>query len=442
MSDDGFEILSRSEDVPFRLKNNFPDYWSLRSERSRVLLQGDLMRDLQAAARRAAPLETGGLLVGRVFRDDQGRYAAVVDFVEAPPGTGTTGHIVMSSELITDLRRQAAREQPTSDVIGWWHSHLTESDYSQTDRMTQQTWTDPENVGILVYARPNGTHIGKVHLGPDGDVCLTEGRIPGETRPAFPKPDNADRHLEQLSLEGGPGAVGHLPPVDHRSPGQPGQPAQYGQPGQYGQHGQPAQLEQPGPPPDQPPPGHSQTPDQPQAPEPGHPPSNPPQRRSPGPPGRPPQRVVPPPAAPAADRRPIDAPLVLVIITILILCLTLVVVLMLGSLSHKIDHRVSGWRGEDGATWFCVGQAPARAGLYDCTAEVRSPGTIHWLGAAGKEIATGPTTTVTVAPSGSVTVSLVVSDSTGRHDLGSQVLAYLGAPLDPTGESAPRLAPR
>lgn len=363
MSDETFEILSQHEDVPFRLKNNFGGYISFRSERGRVLVRPGLMPRLQASAAAAMPLETGGLLVGRIFRDDIGRYATVVGFVEAPKGTGTAGHISMPSEMVADLKRQAAREHPTSDVIGWWHSHLGESRYSPTDKKTQSTWTDPENVGILVFGSYDKT-IGIVHQGPEAVICHVDGQIAGED--AFP------------AQQPPPGE----PAVRPQQPARP-EPLPPNPLNQFGARPRTNPLSQ-----------------LPMA-----------RRRS----------------GPAAGGTPVGAVRLLFVVVVVMVMVLLTIMVMINSLSRKVDRRVPQWQNGDAATWFCISQSPARPWVYDCAARVGSPGVLHWI-SAGREVATGPTVAVTVDPGGRVDVALVVSDSTGSHQLGDQILEYVSAP--------------
>jgi len=70
----------------------------------------------------------------------------------------------VSPQATAALRAEAARRQPTADVVGWWHSHGQPSEYSGTDRSTQRMWTQPDSVGLLVFA--TGSPWAHAYLGP------------------------------------------------------------------------------------------------------------------------------------------------------------------------------------------------------------------------------------------------------------------------------------
>jgi proteasome lid subunit RPN8/RPN11 len=165
MTGPGFTVEAIEQDVPFRDRALFgPCHQFADPGGTAVIVGGETASRLREAAAREQPRETGGLLHGRVLRDSAGRYAFVTGFVQAPPGTGDQGRFLMSPQATALLRAEAARRQPTADVIGWWHSHAQPSDYSGTDRSTQAMWTQSESVGLLVFA--TGKPWAHAYLGP------------------------------------------------------------------------------------------------------------------------------------------------------------------------------------------------------------------------------------------------------------------------------------
>lgn len=136
-----------------------------------VIVSPDIASRLRAGAVREHPRETGGLLSGRVLRDSGGRYVIVSDFVQSAPGTGRAGAFVVSPPATAALRAEAARRQPTADVVGWWHSHARPSEYSDADRLTQEMWISPDCVGLLVFA--SGTPWAHAYLGPQARRLTT-----------------------------------------------------------------------------------------------------------------------------------------------------------------------------------------------------------------------------------------------------------------------------
>jgi proteasome lid subunit RPN8/RPN11 len=180
MTDPTFTVDSVHQDAPFRQRSGLTGYCQFADRSGAVFLAPEVSQRLWEAARIARPFETGGLLAGRVFGDDHGRYVIVVGYVEAPSGTGRPSRFELSPEATSRLRADASHTYPTADVVGWWHSHGGQSDYSQTDLSQQRIWTQPESVGILVFAE--GRRWGAVHQGPD--ARLLSGPMDVPARPA------------------------------------------------------------------------------------------------------------------------------------------------------------------------------------------------------------------------------------------------------------------
>ena len=180
MPDPTFTVEDVHQDAPFRPRSGFTDYCQFTDRSDTVLVAPEISQRLWEAARIARPFETGGLLAGRLFRDDHGRYVVVVGHVEAPSGSGRLSGFKLSPEATARLREDASRAFPAADVVGWWHSHGGPSNYSQTDLSQQCIWTQPESVGILVFA--DGQQWGTVHQGPDARIL--NGPLDVPTQPA------------------------------------------------------------------------------------------------------------------------------------------------------------------------------------------------------------------------------------------------------------------
>jgi Prokaryotic homologs of the JAB domain len=164
MNDPGFTVEGVRHDVPFRPRSSFADYWQFTDQASAVLVAPAMAHGLRAAARIARPNETGGLLSGRAFRDGGGTYVVVAGWVEAPCNAGRVSGFTLSPDATARLRKEACLSYPTADVVGWWHSHPCPSGYSQIDLGQQRIWTQPESVGVLVFA--DGGRWGAVYQGP------------------------------------------------------------------------------------------------------------------------------------------------------------------------------------------------------------------------------------------------------------------------------------
>ena len=176
MTDPAFTVEGVHQEAPFRPRSGFTGYCQFTDQSGAVLVAPGISQRMWEAARIARPFETGGLLAGRVYRDDHGHYVIVVGYVEAPSGTGRPSGFELSPEATARLRADVSRTFPAADVVGWWHSHSGPSDYSQTDLSQQRIWTQPESVGILVFAE--GRRWGAVHQGPDARLLSGPAHVP------------------------------------------------------------------------------------------------------------------------------------------------------------------------------------------------------------------------------------------------------------------------
>jgi proteasome lid subunit RPN8/RPN11 len=199
-----FDVVGREHGDPVRSRSVFAGsaaFWSDKSPA--VLVAPMVVEQLRAAARKASPDEVGGLLVGRCFRDEDGPYVVTLGFVQALASDGVPGSITLSAERTSELRKQAAQQHPSMDVVGWWHSHLAPSGFSSTDRQSQRLWSQPMHVGLLVFAAgvpwahaylgPNAVELRPmdgVVLGPPSSIELPAPRL-GLLRKQAPRADAA-----------------------------------------------------------------------------------------------------------------------------------------------------------------------------------------------------------------------------------------------------------
>ena len=219
MTEPGFRIEGRQQTAPFLARTTFPDYHLFSDATCAVLVEPNTARDIRAAAVRALPRETGGLLSGRALRDDHGGYMVVSGFIEAAPNAGRPAAFQITTKELGELRTRAARANPGADEVGWWHTHRGPSVYSPTDHNTQRMFERPDSIGLLVFA--SGTHWGFAYVGPDArDLGF----------PSVPRPARA----AELAGQPGPAPRQAIPAG---SPGQGGYADAGAVPGGPGQNG-------------------------------------------------------------------------------------------------------------------------------------------------------------------------------------------------------------
>lgn len=180
--DPGFRVESVHQAAPFRARTTFTGYQAFGEGSRAVLVEPQTAGSLRDAAHKAYPKETGGLLCGRTLRDHGGQYVLVSGFVQAGPGAGRSAAFEISPQQTEELRQEAHRASPTADVVGWWHSHPAVSSYSQTDLGTQAIFSQPDSVGLLVFAR--GDPWAMAYMGPQATELGYSTEVRATARPA------------------------------------------------------------------------------------------------------------------------------------------------------------------------------------------------------------------------------------------------------------------
>jgi proteasome lid subunit RPN8/RPN11 len=119
--------------------------------------------------KQAAPREWYGLLVGRVYEDDDGHHVVILGVVPDPEAEASFGFVRTSFDSEMRTRLSARLLYPDCVPVGWMHGHIRYgATYSRTDFKNQATWTQPYSVGIVVdpFSEPS---LG-VYRGPEGEM--------------------------------------------------------------------------------------------------------------------------------------------------------------------------------------------------------------------------------------------------------------------------------
>jgi hypothetical protein len=154
-----------------------------------VLVEPEVARDLRSAAEFASQERriSGGLLYGRGWADDEGRYLVVDGFLETGPGENRGSHIsrdgydsfTLSDADLRLLREDAARMYSAALEVGWWRTLAGPGEFGPRDFATQGELVGLGGVGLLVFG--SGLDWGTAYLGPGGQV-------PGSARSFIPVP--------------------------------------------------------------------------------------------------------------------------------------------------------------------------------------------------------------------------------------------------------------
>ncbi len=171
-----------------------------------VLVEPEVARDLRSAAEFASQERriAGGLLYGRGWADDEGRYLVVDGFLEAGPGRepGQTrisrdgyDSFTLSDADLRLLREDAARMYSAALEVGWWRTLAGPGEFGPRDFAAQRELVGPGGVGLLVFG--SGLDWGTAYLGPGGQV-------PGSARSFIPVPRPVPEALPSPARELGP----------------------------------------------------------------------------------------------------------------------------------------------------------------------------------------------------------------------------------------------
>lgn len=205
MTDGGAAFWPGTEEagIPFRARGSYAGYRAFGSGDGAVLLEPEVTRQLRSAAELATQEGriTGGLLYGRGWSDEQGRYLVIDGYLEAGPGENRGDQIsrdgydsfTLSDADLRLLREDAARMYSASVEAGWWRSLAALGDFGPQDFETQAELVGPGGVGLLVYG--TGVHWGTAYLGPDSLAPDSAGTLVATPDPAAglaPEPEVVD----------------------------------------------------------------------------------------------------------------------------------------------------------------------------------------------------------------------------------------------------------
>ena len=160
-----------------------------------VLVHDTALLTMRATERRHAPDETGGLLLGRVFRDGEGPYVLVTSAVPPRAGEvdGTRSTIRITASGSDAMGKRGQSRDPAADVVGWFHTHPEYPAYfSSVDEEEQAHWPFALAVGLVISGlrAPGAPDEYAVYVGP-----TSEPAPPVTARPIVRRAGERRHHL-------------------------------------------------------------------------------------------------------------------------------------------------------------------------------------------------------------------------------------------------------
>jgi hypothetical protein len=223
---------------PFQPRSAHAGHEVIGRDDGAVLLEPEVARDLRAAAEYASRKgrDTGGLLYGRAWSDDEGAYLVVNEFLAAGLSGAGSGRVprddvfTLSPADLRVLREDAARMFPALIELGWWRTRTGPGQFGPRDFVTQADLAGPGGVGLLVFG--SGRDWGAAYLGPDGHVRSYAVTEPGEgaerrtaTVPQAASPSAPEAVLDPATADAAPGPAVPAPRVRYARLQRGGQPA-------------------------------------------------------------------------------------------------------------------------------------------------------------------------------------------------------------------------
>lgn len=88
-----------------------------------VFISHQVMQRMERQAAGDKEKETGGVLLGGFYRNDDGSFVEVTDYVEAGSARGTDVSLTFTHETWEHIHSQIAKRSEDLQIVGWYHSH-------------------------------------------------------------------------------------------------------------------------------------------------------------------------------------------------------------------------------------------------------------------------------------------------------------------------------
>jgi proteasome lid subunit RPN8/RPN11 len=96
----------------------------LRAEEHVVtVVRQSVLNAIHAHGRANPRIEVCGVLVGNMYRDDDGAYLYVRDLIRGEHATATAGSVTFTSDTWTHFHEQMDEKHPADRILGWYHTH-------------------------------------------------------------------------------------------------------------------------------------------------------------------------------------------------------------------------------------------------------------------------------------------------------------------------------
>ncbi len=131
-----------------------------RESEYRVILESDAHQAILAHARSAADIELCGVLVGDLYRDDDGPYLVITDIIAGRAAKQGDTSVTFTHSTWEQIHREMDAKYAGRRIVGWYHTHpgfgvfLSEVDLFAHKNFFNAAWQ------VALVVDPKGDQIG------------------------------------------------------------------------------------------------------------------------------------------------------------------------------------------------------------------------------------------------------------------------------------------
>lgn len=116
-----------------------------------VFISEEVMKSIERQTNSDKEREVGGVLLGGFYRNDDGSFVEVTDFIEAESARGTDVSLTFTHETWEHIHERIALRGEDIQIVGWYHSHPGLGVFMSKDDEFIHTsfFSDPWHIAIV-----------------------------------------------------------------------------------------------------------------------------------------------------------------------------------------------------------------------------------------------------------------------------------------------------
>ena len=94
-----------------------------REQRFQVVFKQSVLDEIHIHGQSSLEAEICGVLVGNVFRDDDGPYLYINHSIRGDSAENRAAQVTFKAETWTHIQNAMERDHPEEKIVGWYHTH-------------------------------------------------------------------------------------------------------------------------------------------------------------------------------------------------------------------------------------------------------------------------------------------------------------------------------